>query len=194
MAGYETTSYTLGWLFYRLAKHPEIAASVKSEAVAIDPNWALTVSDLSGLIHTTNLIKETLRFYPSVWLMVRRNNVADALQQYCLPANSTLLLNVYGVHHDINFWQQPEEFCPARFTDYDGHNEHSFAYLPFGKGPRQCIGEPLAMMLMQITTIRLVSNFEFTLSEDFEVGINPQITLKPKPGIFLKLVPLSATS
>ena len=190
MAGYETTSQTLGWLFYRVAKHPEIAATIRAEAKEVLADRAIGLPDLAELTYTTNVIKETMRFYPSVWLMVRKNTTADILAQHYLPKQSILLLNVYGLHHNEAYWDKPEEFLPDRFDAANLKNQHPFCYVPFGKGPRLCIGEPFAMMLMQVVVSRLVSTFECVPAGDLDVKMDPQITLKPKPGIYIQFKPL----
>ena len=142
LAGYETTSQTLSWLFYEVARHTEIATAIREE-VSNCSSTQLTVHELSKLKYTTAVIKETMRVYPAVWLMVRKNISNTVLGNYFLPKKSIILLNVHGIHHNENYWDKPEEFRPDRFTEANMKLQHPFSYLPFGIGPRVCIGQPL---------------------------------------------------
>ena len=187
MAGYETTSQTLSWLFYQVARQPEIAALIRSEINDNISEQMITAHDLIKLSYTTNLIRETLRFYPSIWLLIRKNFSHDALGQYYLPKQSVILLNLYGMHHNETYWEKPEEFRPDRFNTTSMKERNPYTYLPFGKGPRLCIGQPFAMMLMQIVVSRLISTFDFKPVEGFEATIESHITLRPKPTIYVQL-------
>ena len=191
MAGYETTSQTLSWLFYQIARHPEIAVSIRQEMKKFDSAQRLSAPDLAMLKYTTSVIKETMRFYPAVWLMVRRNISSAVLAPYYLPKRSILLLNVYGMHHNQTYWEAPDEFKPDRFNDDNIKNQHPFSYLPFGIGPRLCIGQPLAMTLMQIAVCRLISCFDCNAADNFEITMEPHITLRPKPAIYVQLTPIA---
>jgi len=189
LAGYETTSQTLSWLFYQVARQVEIASAIRQE-VSNCCSAQLMLHELAKLTYTTAVIKETMRMYPAVWLMVRQNISNAALGNYFLPKKSVILLNVYGMHHNKNYWDKPEEFRPDRFNEANMKLQHPFSYLPFGIGPRVCIGQPLAMMLMQIVVSRLISSFEFTLADDYETSLEPHITLRPKPAIHVVLTPI----
>ena len=189
LAGYETTSQTLSWLFYQVAKRAEVATAIRQE-VSNCCSAQLMFHELAKLTYTTAVIKETMRMYPAVWLMVRQNISNAALGKYSLPKKSVILLNVYGMHHSENYWDKPEEFRPDRFNEANMKLQHPFSYLPFGIGPRVCIGQPLAMMLMQIVVSRLMSSFEFTLAGDYETSLEPHITLRPKPAIHIVMTPI----
>lgn len=189
LAGYETTSQTLSWLFYEVARHTEIATAIREE-VSNCCSTQLTVHELAKLKYTTAVIKETMRVYPAVWLMVRKNISNTVLGNYFLPKKSIILLNVHGIHHNEKYWNEPEEFRPDRFTEANMKLQHPFSYLPFGIGPRVCIGQPLAMMLMQIVVGRLITDFKCTLAEDYETSLDPHITLRPKPAIHVLLTPI----
>src|SRR5688572_24272555 len=188
LAGYETTSQTLSWLFYQVARQEEIATAIREEVGCCSAQ--LTVHELAKLKYTTAVIRETMRMYPAVWLMVRQNISNAVLGNYFLSKKSVILLNVYGIHHNENYWDKPEDFRPDRFNEANMKLQHPFSYLPFGIGPRVCIGQPLAMMLMQIVVVRLISSFKCTLAEDYETSLEPHITLRPKPAIHVLLKPI----
>ncbi len=187
MAGYETTSQTLGWLFFRVAGNPEIADRIRSEIKNQNPDNLLPANHPPILNYTTNLIKETMRFYPAVWLIVRKNISDTVLGEYYLPKGSVLLLNVYGMHHNEMYWEKPHEFRPERFNAENMKDPNPCNYLPFGIGPRLCIGQPFAMMLMQIVVNRLINSFDCTPAGDFDIGMKPQVTLRPKPDIYVRM-------
>ena len=178
MAGYETTSQTLGWLFFRVARDPEISDRIRAE--------------IDTMNYTTNLIKETMRFYPAVWLMVRKNISQTALGEYSLPAGSVLLLNVYGMHHNEKYWDKPEEFLPDRFNGENIKDQIPYSYLPFGMGPRLCIGQPFAMMLMQMVVSRLIHSFDCKQAGNFDIEMEPRVTLRPNPAIYVRLIPVQS--
>ncbi len=186
MAGYETTSQTLSWLFYQLAREPAIADAVRAEINDCITQQRVTLTDLAKLTYTTCVIRETLRFYPSIWLLARKNLAADLLGQYALPKGSVSLLNIYGMHHNKAYWDEPEEFRPARFTAERMKEQQPYTYLPFGSGPRSCIGQPFAMMVMQVIVSRLVTAFNCQPVDGPEISIEPHITLRPKPAIYVR--------
>jgi cytochrome P450 len=189
LAGYETTSQTLSWLFYKVAGQAEIATAIREE-VGNCHSTHLTLNELPKLKYTTAVIKETMRLYPAVWLIVRKSISNTVLGNYFLPKKTIILLNVYGIHHNENYWDKPEEFRPDRFDEANMKLQHPFSYLPFGIGPRVCIGQSLAMMVMQIVVGRLIASFKCTLAENYETSLEPRITLRPKPAIHMVLTPI----
>jgi cytochrome P450 len=191
LAGYETTSQTLSWLFFRVAGNPEISDRIRSEMNYRVPDNSLPAHHPPILNYTTSLIKETMRFYPAVWLMVRKNISNTVLGEYSLPRGSVLLLNVYGMHHNEKYWEEPEEFRPGRFNTENIKEQTTYSYLPFGMGPRLCIGQPFAMMLMQIIVSRLINSFDCTPAGNFDIEMEPRVTLRPKPVIYVRLTPVT---
>ena len=192
MAGYETTSQTLAWLFFRVAGNPEIADRIRSDTTNQVQDNQLPANHPPIFNYTTNLIKETMRFYPAVWLIVRKNITDAVLGEYLLPKDSVLLLNVYGIHHNEMYWEKPDEFSPERFNAENMKNQNPYSYIPFGIGPRLCIGQPFAMMLMQIVVSRLINSFDCTIEKDIEIGMKPLVTLRPKSEIYIRMKPIMA--
>jgi cytochrome P450 len=190
MAGYETTSQTLGWLFFQLAGNPEISARIRSEMNNQVPDNLLPPNHPPILNYTSNLIKETMRFYPAVWLMVRKNIANAVLGEYAIHRGSVLLLNVYGMHHNETYWEKPEEFRPDRFNSENMNEQIPYSYLPFGMGPRLCIGQPFSMILMQIVVSRLINSFDCTAAGNIDIEMEPRVTLRPKPHIYVRLTPV----
>ena len=190
MAGYDTTSNTLSWLFYQISRNPEIVYRARSEMNGQAPEDLTPPKHPPVTDYITNLIKETMRFYPAVWLIVRKNISDAVIGKYFLPKRSVLLLNVYGMHHNKMYWEKPEEFQPDRFKTENINKQNAYIYLPFGIGPRLCIGQPFAMILMQVVVSRLIKSFDFTPAGNFNIGMKPLVTLRPNPEIYVQVKPV----
>ncbi len=115
IAGRETSMQALSWAIYHLAKNKEILFKVRAESnVAMGDNFP-TYQTISKLVYTRQLIYETLRFYPPLWMLARKNNEDDNLNGFHLPAGSRILINVYGLHRHQTYWDNPDIFDPDRF-------------------------------------------------------------------------------
>jgi cytochrome P450 len=180
MAGYETISQTLNWIFYHLAKEKKIARKVKMEAVDLVKGQSISINDLHHLKFTKQVIQEALRCYPSIYALVRKPYYDDEINGIKIPASSNVLINIYGMHHHPQYWNTPGDFNPGRFNDAGEEQRIPFVYLPFGGGPRLCIGNNFAMMVMQVVVSRLSLFFEFDVPENYEPKIEPNITMRVK--------------
>ena len=139
VAGHETTASTLNWTWYRLSQHPEVEARLHAEVDAATdaaPPW------IEQVLH------ETLRLYPPVWLFSRRAIADDHLGGYLVPAGTDLFISPWLLHRDTRFWTDPEAFQPERFAAEIESARHRFAFIPFSAGARHCIGEGFAMVEM----------------------------------------------
>jgi cytochrome P450 len=183
MAGHETTAQTLSWIIYHLAKDKEIYYKVKNEGNVIFAKQIPAFDDLPDLVYTKQVIQEGLRHYPPVWALVRKPFNDDVINGIKIPALSTVLINIYGMHHHVGHWQTPEVFNPEHFNKEQQEQRHPYAYLPFGGGPRLCLGNGFAMMVMQVVISRLCQHFEFDVPDGYEPKVEPNITLRAKDGI-----------
>jgi len=184
MAGHETTSQTLSWIFYRLALQPDIYSKAKEEAERIE-GGVITLDTLQQLTYIRALVEEAMRFYPPVWIIARKAEAADNISGYYLPAGATVLINVYGMHHHPAYWKEPEAFDPSHFCNEVQEGLPAFLYLPFGGGQRLCIGQHFAMMVMQTVVVRLVEQFRFLVPKNFVPKIDANLTLRAKESIQL---------
>lgn len=185
MAGHETTAQTLSWVFYLLAAHPSICHKVKAEVDAIG-NEKISLADFDQLKYTQSVIEETLRLYPPVWVIARKAYEKDQVSAtYSLPKGATVLLNVYGMHHNPAYWHAPNTFNPEEFLVAKEKLENSFAYIPFGGGPRICIGNRFAMMVMLVVVCRLIQKFDFEVPDGQQPVVIPGFTLRAKEDISL---------
>jgi cytochrome P450 len=145
-AGHETTATTLAWTFYLLAGDPAVQTKLEEEVDRVLAGRAPTADDLEQLVYTRQVIEETMRLYPAAWTTSRQAVAADLIGGYTIPAGATLYINIYGLHHDPGYWQEPERFDPDRFAPDRVEQNIKGALIPFGAGPRRCIGEGLARM------------------------------------------------
>lgn len=188
MAGHETTAQAISWMFYHLARDKKINEKVKAESEKVcGNNKTVSLEDIPKLCYTRQVIQETLRMYPPVWAIVRKPMLTDKINGFRLPAQSNVLLNIYGLHHHHKYWEQPENFFPDHFSIENEKLRPAFVYAPFGGGPRLCIGQNFAMLIMHIVVSRICRSFEFDVPENYVPVIEPNITLRARHGIQLKI-------
>lgn len=207
-AGHETTAVSMAWTLHLLAQHPDVLARLRTEVETVLGDAELPTPDqFRALTYTLQVIQESLRLYPPAWLMSRLAFADDQIGPYTIPAGGVVLLCPYLLHRDPVAWPDPERFDPNRFApgwdkqrsgssgephdrpghDRPGHDRHSYAYLPFGGGPRLCIGNQFALMEMQILLSLLVRTFDFGPVTNQPPTPQPLITLRPKRPLYLKL-------
>jgi len=183
MAGHDTTAQTLSWIFYEIAKNKEISSKLHQEATEVLEKESLELEDLSKLEYTNKVIKEGMRRYPSISAIQRRPIKEDVFKGITFKKSAHLLINIYGMHHHPEYWDTPELFDPERFSVEAEQQRPPFVYLPFGGGPRRCIGSNFAMMVMQVVVSSLLKSFHFEIPKGYKPIIVPNITIKPKEGI-----------
>ncbi|MFC5409176.1 cytochrome P450 [Larkinella bovis] len=196
MAGHETTANALSWALYLLAKHPEVAAKVRDEINRVlGATRFPTVETLRELPYTTQVIQETMRLYPPAWIFGRQPLQSDQFGAYRLtvPGANGVLICPYLLHRDPRYWEKPDTFDPDHFRPEAVKLRPTYAYLPFGGGPRLCIGNHFAMMEMQIVLSLLVREFDFQPVDTREIRPEPGITLRPKGGLRLRVLPRRTT-
>jgi cytochrome P450 len=182
LAAPENTATTMTWVLYLLAKHPEIQTRVQAELDA--SATPLAIRDRSALL--TQVLLETLRLYPGAPYFDRRTLRDVELDGCRIPASAIVMIAPYVLHRTPRFWAQPEIFRPERFAPgADAHKQP--AYLPFGLGPRKCIGEALAFAIIAAVLPALLRRYRFELVGRAEVGVDPQINLRPRGGMPLQM-------
>lgn len=182
IAGHETTANALSWIFYLLAKNPEVVKNIQNEVNNVIGDKSPLAENLRDLPYLNQVINEGMRIYPPAWLTDRIALEDDEFQDFNIKKGTMVIPFFYGAHHDSSFWKNPEKFVPARFQE-----KRQEAYFPFGAGPRMCIGNNFAMMEMQIAIIELLRMFKIEPVKDHEVHIEALITLRPKNGVLLNL-------
>jgi cytochrome P450 len=187
LAGHETTAATLAWTWYLLAQHPEVERCLHAEVDHVLAGRRATLSDVPRLVYTRMIVSETLRLYPPVWLLPRKAINADRFAQHFIPANSDVLVCVYTIHRHPQFWDDAECFDPERFAPDSGSERDSCAYLPFGAGPRTCLGSRFGLMEVMLVVATIAQRFSLRLTNDQEVEPEASLTLHPRHGLPMSL-------
>ena len=180
-AGHETTATALTWTWYLLCQHPEIYQRVQQEVDSVLQGRTPTFADLARLPYCLQVFKETLRLYPPAYATSRRALRDMEIAGYLVPKNQIVLIAPYTLHRRSEYFPQPENFDPERFTPEREKQLPRHAYLPFGAGPRICIGNHFAMMEGQLLLATLVQRVSFSLVQDQPLVIDPvhHLTLRP---------------
>ena len=186
IAGHETTTLLLTWFFYCLGRYPEIEAQVHEEVDRTLSGRLPTFEDIPNLVYTRQVIDETLRLYPPAYALSRFGNRADSVGGYDVRANAAISLCPFITHRMPEFWRQPLEFDPERFDPAQNTNRHRFAYVPFGAGPRQCIGESFSLTEGVLVAAAIAQRFRLRIPDHHVAQLDPQITLHPKGGMPLR--------
>ncbi len=185
-AGHTTAAAALAWIWLLLDSHPEQERVLAAELrrMPADPH---TAADLPAIPYTRMLIHEALRLYPPTWITARTALAEDQIGGRRIPAGSRLLLSPWAVHRHPAFWPDPERFDPQRFAATERDRHPSFAYLPFGGGPRRCIGQGFAMMEIQLLLAVLAGRYRVRLITPGPVAPEPAIVLRPPRGTLMRI-------
>lgn len=178
LAGHETTASTIGWTLHLLDEHPEVGERLHAEAVEVLGDRLPTYSDLSRLRYHGMVLHESMRLFPPVWILTRRAIEDDVVGGYKVPAGADVLVCPYTLHRHSSFWDAPEKFDPDRF-DPDGPNDRPrYAYIPFGAGPRFCVGNHLGLMEATFVLALLSRNIRLAKLPGHQVVAEPMLSLR----------------
>ena len=186
VAGHETTASALNWTWYLLSQHPEAENRLHAELDALDTSEP-GVEDVARLTYTRQVIEETMRLYPPGWLLTRRSIASDVVGGYAVAPNTDVLVSPYLIHRHPEWWPEPDRFDPDRFIATATLSRNRFAYLPFGLGPRACIGEPFALVEMQLHIAVLARRFRLELDPREPIELEPQVNLRTRHPLFFHL-------
>jgi cytochrome P450 len=182
VAGHETTANALAWAFHLLSRHPEARARVQAEADAFGPEGPTTYAP-ERLTYTTRVFKEALRLYPPLLVLPRRTLEPVEIGGHRYPERTIVFVNVHGIHRLPSHWPSPDAFDPDRFdADHDARRPKS-AFLPFGDGPRVCIGREFALMEGPIVLATWMRRARFELDPMRAIEPDTFATLRPKGGV-----------
>jgi len=194
LAGHETTAMALTWTLYLLATHPDIEERVVEHVEANLDGGPAAATDIARLPYLKQVVQEALRLYPPIWGFARRTERELELGGNVLPAETTLAVVTYALHRRPDFWPDPERFDPERFTPDQTRDRDFFAYLPFAAGPRNCVGGEMAMLEVQLILVAILRRFRMRVLPDHPVEPEPKLTLIPRNGIPVNLIPRRAVS
>jgi cytochrome P450 len=186
VAGHETTALALSWALYLLANSPEHQERARAEVSAQLNGRIAAASDLAAMPFIQQVLEEAMRLYPPVGLLARNVLAEDQLCGRTMKPNDILFLPIWALHRHELLWDRPEMFDPDRFDPTAGPKRDKYQYLPFGAGPRVCVGANFAMMQAQIILASLVQRFRFRPSQPAPHPVMT-MTVRPEPGVFLEL-------
>ncbi len=191
LAGHDTTAAGLTWLGWVLATHPEYTEKLAADVIAVLGDRPPTFADLPKLAAVERAVKETLRLYPPAVAVFARRAVQDVeIGGWVVPKGSVVRLMTYITHHDPRWFLEPERFDPDRFLPERAANLPQCAYVPFGAGPRVCIGQTFAMMEMTLVATQLLQRFRIVPGPGQSVpALDPSMSLRPIGGMRLTLTP-----
>jgi cytochrome P450 len=191
LAGHETTASTLSWSLHLLDQHPDVRARLREEAVAVLGDRAPTVDDLGRLTYTTMVLHEVMRLYPPVWLLPRKALAADEVGGFRVPAGADVLICPYALHRHPAFWRAPDRFDPERFHPDARDDRPKYAYIPFGAGPRFCVGNNLGMMEAVFVLALVARDLRLTGLPGRPVRPEPMLSLRIRGGLPMTVHPIS---
>lgn len=184
VAGHETSANGLAWAWYLLSQHPEVVEKIRTELHENLGERRIEFTDLPKLEYLSQVVDEVLRLYPPAWITDRMAAEADEFNGIKIAKGAIVATYIFGAHHSPQHWEEPEVFRPERFAK--SAKIPAFAYLPFGGGPRLCIGNHFALMEMQLVIAEMVRRYDFALEPGQEVIPQPLITLRPKSGVWMR--------
>ncbi len=187
MAGHETTAMALTWTWYLLSQHPEVEERLVREVSRVLGGRAPTVADLPQLPYTDMVVREAMRLYPPAAGFAREPIEDVHIGGYDVPKGSLVTVNTYALHHDPRFFDEPERFNPERFSAGWEERIPRYAFLPFGGGPRVCIGNGFAMMEARLILATVVQRCQLSLEPGQEIVPMQLVTVRPKHGIRMRM-------
>jgi cytochrome P450 len=188
LAGHETTANALSWTLYELARHPEWKRRVHAEVDEVLGGRAATPDDMAALAVTGRVIDESMRLNPPVWAFERVALDDDEVGGYPIRKGTIVAVCTWTLHRQQEHWKDPAGFDPSRFEESRSSLRERFAYLPFGAGPRVCVGNAFAKMESKLLLADMLSRWDFSLHPDTRVEAEPGITLRPRHGLRMRLV------
>jgi cytochrome P450 len=183
LAGHETTAAALTWTWYLIGGAPDVEARVLEEVDRVLQGRLPTTSDVGALTYVERVVTESMRLYPPVWLFGRRALADYSIGAYVAPARSVFVMSPYVLHRNARYYPEPERFDPGRWTPAVRASLPRCAYLPFGAGPRQCIGESFAWMELVLVVATIAQRWRLRLVPGHPVATRPLVTLRTKHGM-----------
>jgi cytochrome P450 len=193
LAGHEATASALTWTWYELGRHPAVRAKLSAEIDAALGDRAVTVADLPRLPYTLAVIEEALRLHPPVYALAREAREDVELGGHRFGARSTIFINVYGIHRRADYYPDPLAFKPEHMTPEAKKARPRYAYVPFGDGPRVCIGAHFALLELQLALVTMVQRGSIEV-EPGERTTDPLMTLRLRGGLPATVGPRRASA
>jgi len=194
VAGHETTAIAMTFVWYLLSKHPREEARLHAELESVLGGRAPIYEDLVHLPYTRMVIEEAMRLYPPAPGLSRREPVADdVIGDHKVTKKDTVVVIPWVMHRHRALWDDPDRFDPERFSEARSQGRPRFAYLPFGGGPRICIGASLAMTEAQLILATIAQRYRVRLAPGQDIRLQHRVMLRPRDGIRMILEPRPPT-
>jgi cytochrome P450 len=189
IAGHDTSTASLSWTLYLLGSHPEAMARLQAEtdAVLADTDNPPEADQLGRLAYLDLVFKEALRMYPPIHVGNRRTSEDMSIAGYAVPAGTRVMYSIYLSHRDKDFWPDAERFNPDRFERGQDDKRPPLTYVPFGGGPRNCIGAAFAQVEAKVVLSRIAQQFDLQLLNGDKVRPYMGATLEPRPGVLMRV-------
>jgi cytochrome P450 len=186
LAGHESTANALTWAWHELLKSPEIYKKVKEEVHRVLAGETPTYEELEKLIYTKAVFEEAIRLYPPFWRVSRKNKIQTKIKQYDIPEITNVIVSIYTIQRSNKHWNEPIKFKPERFL-HDGETHDKFAYIPFGAGPRICIGMNFAIVEALTILSTMVKKYDIEKAFEKDPTYLMSLTLQPKEGCMIRV-------
>jgi cytochrome P450 len=187
LAGHESTANAITWMYWLLAQHPEVAEHLRTELKRVLGGRLPTSDDLKDLPYNAMVVKEALRLYPPAWALPRETIEDTEIGGYTIRRGSLLLGVPFLIQRDSRYFDQPDKFMPERFADNAERHLPQHVYMPFGGGPRYCVGSTFALLAMQFTLATVYQHYDLQLVTDQPVILDPLLTLRPRYGVHMRI-------
>jgi len=187
LAGYETTASAMTWTMYLLDRHPDVEVKVRNELTRVVGSRLPTAADLQDLVVTKRVFQEAMRIYPPAWLIPRTAKEDDEVDGFQIPKGTNVIMSPYVMHHDPNYWPDPSVFNPDRFSPERIAERPRYAYIPFGGGPRQCIGTMFTFLEAQVILAILFRRLRFRAVPGQSITPRALGTIQPRRGLMMHL-------
>ncbi|XP_062607936.1 cytochrome P450 3A8-like [Saccostrea cucullata] len=189
LAGYDTTASTMTFMAYNLATNPECQDKLIREIDTVLEQELPTYDNIQKLGYLDMVFNETLRLYPPATRTNRNNSEEIEVDGIKIPPNTEIIFPIFAIHRNPKYWPEPEKFDPERFTPENKETRHPYTFLPFGHGPRNCIGQRLAGMEAKCGIAYILQHYRFTNCSETEIPLqlSKEALMKPANGVKLKL-------
>ncbi len=189
VAGHETVASALTWAWHLLGSAPHAATALRDEALAVLGQRAPTFADYTRLPYARAVVDEALRLYPPAWLITRTSREADVLAGREVPAGALVVMSPWLVHRHPDLWHDPERFDPSRFLATGASDPARLGYLPFGAGPRLCIGRDFALVEATLIMATIARRWRCDPVDAASVRAEPLVTVRPARGLPMRVRP-----
>lgn len=186
IAGHDTSTALFAWALWVFGTYPDVLATARDEIAALPTERPPTDAELRKLTYLDHVIHETLRLYPPIHVGNRIAKHDIPVGDHCIPEGQRVMLSIFTTHRDAEQWASPDEFCPAHFDRTQHKRPAPLTYIPFGGGPRNCIGASFALVEARTVLARILQRVDLELLTQ-NAHIHMGATLEPRPGVRMRV-------